>query len=468
MSSRSYLRPASPVAFLALLLFAAATTASSATGCGGEGAAVNDASTTQDGSNIPGDNDGDGYPAAEDCDDTDPTIYPGVTRDCESDCDVGVETCLATGEWSVCSAATDCICDSPGDTRVVDCGNCGEASQECGLDLIWEFPGDCLNEGICNPGTTEDATCTFCGTRSRLCNNECIWGDWDTTGCYGDCAPGTEDATPGDCDYGQTQPLLCSTECGWENNGDCNGDCVGTPRTGTPDYKDEVCIPGGLSLRGADPGEESTASDLPEHIVALNPYFIDVYEVTVARYRECVTDGGCTEPVSYLSTYLNGSPDIFPVTGIDWDRAVEFCAWDGGRTLPTEAQWEKAARGPYPADPPNPWGSDPATCTHVPAYNCTNYLVAADGCPDGVSAFGLHQLGGNAQEWVADWFGPYPQSTGPLIDPVGPASGMNRVIRGMVPGAGLANFQFTVTRRVWSLPDSDSGWFGIRCARPGL
>ena len=87
-----------------------------------------DATVSGDASNE--DNDQDGYPASEDCDDNDPDIYPGVSRDCQSECDNGTETCTTAGDWSPCSAISDCDCQTPGETRLVDCEKCGQASQD--------------------------------------------------------------------------------------------------------------------------------------------------------------------------------------------------------------------------------------------------------------------------------------------------------------------------------------------------
>jgi hypothetical protein len=452
-----------PILLALLLVFPQAPVSA---GCGG-GSTVDDSdASTNDASNILGDNDGDGYPASEDCDDNDPDIYPGVSRDCQSDCDDGIQICLANGDWNDCTASTDCDCDNPGDTRLIDCGMCGQASQECGLDLIWEFPGDCVGEGECHVGESEEQPCQDrCGAATRLCSEECSWLPWDTSNCYGECTPGTQDATPSNCELGESQPLLCGTDCVWAPDGACTGACTGTPRSGTIDYSDEVCIDGGLALMGCDV-DEGYPDERPEHIIALRPFFIDVHEVTVARYRACVLAGVCSEPTSG-GTYHQSNTDDYPVTDVAWDQAMGFCAWDGGRTLPTEAQWEKAARGPYPLDVRNPWGNDPATCNHVPASDCTGGPVAVWEHPLDVSYYGVEEMGGNVSEWVSDWAGEYLDSPEPPLDPsyFPPPNGY-RYARGGRYFVGIASHQDTATVRLWY--DQERFDVGFRCARPGI
>jgi formylglycine-generating enzyme required for sulfatase activity len=450
-------------------------------GCGGgdtvddtDAGATTDASPIPDGSpEVDGsggeDQDQDGYRAAEDCDDSDPEVYPGTRQDCQSDCDYGYQVCLSDGTYGPCSAITDCDCDTPGETRVIDCGMCGSAGQTCGSSGTWEMPSQCTGEGACFPGQVEQRPCDRCGQESRLCNESCEWLPWNDSACYGDCVPGEQGVDPGaSCPtLGHHQPTLCSTQCAWEPDGACTGACIGTPRTGTPDFKDEVCVEGGLTFIGADPDEGYDPTARPEHVVALSPYFIDVYEVTVARYRECVDAGGCTLPDS-SSTYFDSGSDDIPVDLVTWSQAVDFCAWDGGRTLPTEAQWEKAARGPHPNDVPNPWGTDPATCQHAPGTDCGGWdLVAVDANPAGVSYYGLHQMGGNVEEWVADWMGTYAVTGTPPLDPSFPPEGNERYLRGADIYYSLVDLQSTVTERSVGYHGTPWSAAGFRCARPG-
>jgi formylglycine-generating enzyme required for sulfatase activity len=405
------------------------------------------------------DEDGDGYPASEDCDDTDDSIHPGATRECESDCDHGTETCLDTGEWSDCTAITDCECDTPGETRLVDCEKCGQASQECGSDLKWSYPGECLNQGECGPGAVDTAACEFLGEKQRLCSSECEWGEWDESACS-ECEPGTSEVTNEGCpQLGQIQERECDSDGNWVALTSCTADCILPARTGTDDYKDEICIPGGPFIMGSDPGE-GHADERPEHEVILTPYFIDKYEVTCGRYQECVDAGVCVE-----NFHCRPEESHYPSTSVSHDEAETFCQWDGGRTLPTEAQWEKAARGPSPREVPYPWGWDEPTCELTLANECLPYSEEAypvDSKPAGVSYYGVFQMAGNVNELCADRYDPNYYDTSPLVDPTGPSNAADRVLRGRHTLHTLQDF---ASGPVVTLRTTTREVEGFRCAR---
>lgn len=201
----------------------------------------------------------------------------------------------------------------------------------------------------------------------------------------------------------------------------------------------EVCIEAGSFTMG------SSAASLgvgyvghgPEHAVTLSAYVLDAYEVSVARYRACVQAGVCAPPSTTLSqgcTYTTSpaGQELHPVTCVSWQHASDFCAWDGGRRLPTEAEWERAARGSGSTN--YPWG-DTFDCTRAVLAGPTQCSMhsgvaprAGGSTPSGVSAEGAYDLIGNAAEWVADWFGAY--SSGSFTDPTGPATGSTRIQRG--------------------------------------
>jgi iron(II)-dependent oxidoreductase len=468
-------RPHIPLTGVPLALLLVFLQAPVSAGCGG-GSTVDDDASTSDASGIPDgdidggqdeDNDNDGYPASEDCDDNDDTIYPGTERDCQSDCDHGIQICLADGTWLDCTARTDCDCTTPGDTRLIDCGNCGQASQECGLDLLWGFPGDCFDEGECSPGEQGQVTCDYCGSGSRLCGEDCTWGPPD---CHGTCTPGEQQIDQVGCTEPWEHRLSeCNASCEMEVVSPCSGDCLLPARTGTADFKDEICVSGGSFVMGCDPGEGWYLDEQPEHIVSLSPYYIDLHEVTVARYRECVTAGACTTPDTG-STYDFPSGDALPVNEVSWFQAVDFCTWDGGRRLPTEAEWEKAARGPAPREVLNPWGDDPATCAHVPAADCqadpSNPVPSAvDAHPPDISYYGVLGMGGNVDEWVHDWYDFYYYSTSPSFDPQGPPSGTLRIIRGVNYSHDLSDHHDLVSFRARIHNPSYTGSVGFRCTR---
>ena len=454
-------------------------TALAAAGCGGgqhvdrdgsvsgDASAVSDASGLSDGTTGP-DEDGDGYPAAQDCDDQDPEVYPGSEpQPCQSDCDVGERGCRADGTWSDCTARTDCECSTPGDTRLIDCGNCGQASQSCQSNGMWSFPGDCHGEGECAPGQQESKSCEFCGgTGSRLCDTQCQWLPWE--GCSGVCTPGDIITGPGTCtEPYEIQRRECDASCQWQVTAPCTADCLVQARTGTPDYKDEVCVSGSDFLMGSEPGQ-TYADEEPRHTVTLTPYLIDVYEVTNDRYRECVDAVVCTEPAPW-AYYFEPSRHLCPVEGVTFAQAQTFCQWDGGRALPSEAQWEKAARGPFPRTVPDPWGTDQATCDHVLREGCQadDGPYPVDLCSDGISYYGVYNLASNVHEWVADWYDPLYYAVSPTLDPTGPHSGQERVFRGLGYNHTLLSYHDTVTKRYSLSPDIEAADLGFRCVRPG-
>lgn len=166
---------------------------------------------------------------------------------------------------------------------------------------------------------------------------------------------------------------------------------------------EQLLIPGATFTMGCDPAEDSrcAADESPPHSVTLASYWIDRYEATQAEWGLCVQAGACRLPVT-SEALLH---DSWPVTGITRAEAVAYCAWrtPGGR-LPTEAEWEYAARGPdgrlYP------WGEGEPTCERAQLRSCGSMLGAVGTHPSGASPFGVEDMIGNAWELVADDYNP--------------------------------------------------------------
>jgi formylglycine-generating enzyme required for sulfatase activity len=241
---------------------------------------------------------------------------------------------------------------------------------------------------------------------------------------------------------------------------------------------EEILIPAGSFQMGCDssnPAENGCnnwwqTNELPLHTVTLDAYYIDKYEVTNARYKACVDAGGCTAPGSVNSWtrspyYGTSTYADYPVINVTWHQASAFCAW-GGKRLPTEAEWEKAARGSSDTRK-YPWGNSAPDCTK------TNYWSSGGDCggdtsrvgsyPSGASPYGVMDMSGNVWEWVNDWYSSNYYSVSPSVNPQGSASGAVRVLRG---GSWL-NDDLSVRSAVRNY-DYPVGWLnfvGFRCVR---
>jgi formylglycine-generating enzyme required for sulfatase activity len=207
---------------------------------------------------------------------------------------------------------------------------------------------------------------------------------------------------------------------------------IGPTRVSEKDGMVMVYVPAGEFLMGsADSDSQAYSNEKPQHTVYLDAFWIDKTEVTNAQYKKCVQAGACKALEYARSSDYNG--DTQPVVEVDWFNAQAYCQW-AGRQLPTEAQWEKAARGTdgriYP------WGNQAATCE----YAVMN-VGSGNGCgkgttwpvgskPKGASPYGALDMAGNVWEWVADWYSESYYAGSPSKNPPGPASGEYRVPRG--------------------------------------
>jgi formylglycine-generating enzyme required for sulfatase activity len=178
-------------------------------------------------------------------------------------------------------------------------------------------------------------------------------------------------------------------------------------------------------FRMGDNFNEGYPDEKPVHTVSLDSYYISKYEVTFTQY-----DMFCSETGRSNLAWGRGS---WPVIGVTWKDARAFCDWISQKTgknihLPTEAQWEKAARGTDQRR--YPWGNGSPNCKLANYYGCVIKIVPVGSYPSGVSPYGVHDMVGNVREWCADWYSSTYYSRSPRDNPSGPSSGHSRVIRG--------------------------------------
>lgn len=223
--------------------------------------------------------------------------------------------------------------------------------------------------------------------------------------------------------------------------------------------EDMVLIPMGEFLMGAEDGEPDAR---PAHRTTVSSFWIDKYEIINVLYRRCVESGSC-QPPKDRRMFDDLTLAQHPVTNVTWNQARTYCHWVGKR-LPTEAEWEKAARGTDGRR--YPWGNGEESVKgwlRERALRPGNNGTAPVGSvPAAVSPYGVHDMVGNVWEWVKDWYAEDYYATGPSQDPQGPLRGSFRVLRG--GDWSQSPLELRASYRGW---DEMTYWgptLGFRCA----
>ncbi len=229
------------------------------------------------------------------------------------------------------------------------------------------------------------------------------------------------------------------------------------------DGREMVLIPAGSFTMGGGP--EAEIDEQPEREILLDAYYIDLYEVRNSDYRRFASMTKRHEqfvPVFEDDVKLLLQPDL-PAVGVSWLDAQAYCQWAGKR-LPTEAEWEKAARGTDRRD--YPWGDDwnPKRANAVGTEDGFRYAASVDSYPEGRSPYGLYNAAGNAAEWVDSWYDTFYYKEMPFRNPRGPEKGTKLVYRGGSWHDSPRNLRAS-KRFAGSHPERTDSNIGFRCAR---
>jgi formylglycine-generating enzyme required for sulfatase activity len=253
---------------------------------------------------------------------------------------------------------------------------------------------------------------------------------------------------------------------------------IGSTQISPIDGMEMMYVPMGTFTMGSGATNYNGVVDDPPHTVDLDAFWIDKTEVTNQMYQLCVSAGNCELPGStrsYTRSSYFGDPNYanYPVVFVDWNDAKAYCEW-AKRELPTEAQWEKAARGTdlrlYP------WGDEEVAGNLANFADINTNFDQSDhsindgygdtapvgNYPDGASQYRVLDMAGNVWEWTADWYSPSYYEKSPYSNPTGPVNGADPVLRGGSCADSVDTLQ--TTYRFWRSPDLKDDFIGFRCA----
>jgi formylglycine-generating enzyme required for sulfatase activity len=340
--------------------------------------------------------DGDGYSVIDgDCGEEDLRRYPGAPEICgdgiDQDCD---------GSDLACNDI-----DSDGDGIPDRADTCPQDFEPRGVDSDGDGFGDICDNcpQISNAGQEDrdgDGLGDACAERPDMD------GDGVST-AQGDCDDSNPDRSPN-----------LDERCDGIDN-DCDGypdeGCASDPRSVVAEFAATMSLLGSdladAQRCQSDPRSDENCDEVPQAQVSLSAFALEVHEVTQRQYRVCVEAGRCTPPTrveSVESSLRYGDPefDQFPVTWVNQVQAEVYCSWLGAR-LPTEAEWERAARGSSPlSERRYVHGDTPPSCQQAHIAGCLNDIVSVQSIPEDVTAQGVYDLTGNVHELVAGYYDP--------------------------------------------------------------
>ncbi|MBW1808698.1 MAG: SUMF1/EgtB/PvdO family nonheme iron enzyme [Deltaproteobacteria bacterium] len=387
--------------------------------------------------------------------------------ECEAkdDCPLG-NLCIEHQCVQGCEDNRDCPGELLCDNDMGEHGACVECEQDNDCD---DLSYVCL-EGLCVFFCQSDDDCfdpqPACDTLGGVCV-ACVTNDHCSAGtiCVDlACVPGCQ--IDDDCPTG----MVCDTELGLHGgcvdckvNSDCPNGFICENNSCVIEGSQMIRIPGGTFVMGSD-SDEGDTDERPERIVSLPTYYIDTTEVSNEHYRACVQAHACTEPAD-LTAYNSPDKADHPVVYVNWDQAYDFCSWMG-KSLPTEARWERAARGPQPDERTYPWGNSEPNCSRANFSGCLGDTAEVGSYPQGAAPSGALDMAGNVYEWVYDRYdSSYYSAQDNTDDPFGPSEGDNRSRRG--GGWDSLPEYIRCANRAYKAQTDASANVGFRCAMRG-
>ena len=242
------------------------------------------------------------------------------------------------------------------------------------------------------------------------------------------------------------------------------------PAPANTDGAETVLVPGGTFWMGSeDTDTEANIDEMPRHQVTISGFYIYTHEVTNEMYARCVEAGACM-PIQIFESgptthYSDPAYAEYPVVGVDWLMAEDYCVWAGGR-LPNEAEWELAARGTD--SEPYPWGIEEAACDRVNMLGCVmpSDTVKVGSYANGNSPYEAWDMSGNVWEWVNDWYDESYYTFSAVTNPVGPYFSELKVVRG--GGLYSEGSKMRSAERAATDPHRAYDDIGFRCVPTGL